>query len=372
MIHSTRTDPSTRRSRSRRDNDILDSQDKLTGAQKDSTRAILTALDKISESVVHLHAGKSKDQDSSNKAVENLSTMISNGRSETEDHFTDMNSMLSNIQQLLQERTRAETSFRASSNTAVPQFFRAELRRILLPMMEQHFMTLKSSCDMHHAKILEAINSMAQDQGHSLHEELMQDKGSSAPGATKRSLQSGSRDTAYAPLGHWVDDEEARLNTTMRHVSSSVDLLSSFRCQTWIVRWGIGVLYVKMSTTRTRREMGAESWAFGDSTSAWADYIYHISVTFQPTRTCISSKGMTLLTGSRSDQSYHSIISPQISTFAVVPDDSDAIKLVRENDIEGLQRLFRNGLTSPSDRRIDGTTLLHVSRHICVLSRVFD
>jgi len=44
----------------------------------------------------------------------------------------------------------------------------------------------------------------------------------------------------------------------------------------------------------------------------------------------------------------------------IVPDNALVFKLAEEGDIEGILELFREGLASPNDRELNGTTILHV------------
>lgn len=72
------------------------------------------------------------------------------------------------------------------------------------------------------------------------------------------------------------------------------------------------------------------------------------------------SGGMSLMAGSRSDQHGHYLMCPEISTFAIVPDDSKVFKLALDGDIQDLKRLFVAKLGSPTDRDGMGRTPLHV------------
>ena len=54
-------------------------------------------------------------------------------------------------------------------------------------------------------------------------------------------------------------------------------------------------------------------------------------------------------------------ISPEIRTFNVVPEGSEIIKYVRNNDLQGVQRLFDLGKASPSDVDPRGFSLLSAS-----------
>ena len=59
-------------------------------------------------------------------------------------------------------------------------------------------------------------------------------------------------------------------------------------------------------------------------------------------------------------------ITPQITPFNVVPDDSAIIQCVRKNDLRGIQTLFDLGAASARDVDSRGTSLLHVSTsHRC-------
>ena len=54
-------------------------------------------------------------------------------------------------------------------------------------------------------------------------------------------------------------------------------------------------------------------------------------------------------------------ISPHIETFTVVPSGSSIIRCIKENDLEGVQKLFAEGQASPLDVDPRGVSLLQVS-----------
>lgn len=58
-------------------------------------------------------------------------------------------------------------------------------------------------------------------------------------------------------------------------------------------------------------------------------------------------------------QGFH--ISPHITTFNIVPDESDIIQCAVQNDLRGVQRLFESRKASPQDVDSRGFSLLSVS-----------
>ena len=54
-------------------------------------------------------------------------------------------------------------------------------------------------------------------------------------------------------------------------------------------------------------------------------------------------------------------ISPHLRTFNVIPDDSEVIRCIEENDLDGLQTLFDKREASPTDVTSEGSSLLSVS-----------
>lgn len=54
------------------------------------------------------------------------------------------------------------------------------------------------------------------------------------------------------------------------------------------------------------------------------------------------------------------MVSPTLSSFAIVPDDSPVFKFAAEGDFHGLQSLFRDRLASPSDQTTNGQDIFQV------------
>ena len=129
----------------------------------------------------------------------------------------------------------------------------------------------------------------------------------------------------------------------------------------WTFRWKIGWLRVTISTTVTKRRESPD-YRIGGFFSPQKSY--QVTVQFIPAQSLIQLRGLELSVANRQDQRGYYQICPLLSTFAVVPDDAEVFRLVKDNNIEGIQNLFQRRLAAPSDRGENGLTLLMVPSHL--------
>lgn len=268
-----------------------------------------------------------------------------------------MQSLLSNSRPD-QERTLTYGFIQALSESALTSIVRAELKRVILPAVEESFSYNKSQLDLQMGRTQQAIDKMTQSLGHMLKDEPTSDRHPWTQVPAQTVFRSDWQEGEMRPGSRLDEHEIPRSGIPWPSKDCLGDQLSLWS-RTWTYRWSIGFLCVRIYTSRTRSKDGATSQAFGCSTSAWSEEVYHLSISFLPAHR-ILSKGMSLTTGSRSDQSGYYLMCPEITTFAIVPDDSEVFSLVNEGNIEGLKRLFVGKLASPTDRRRDGSTVLLV------------
>ena len=125
----------------------------------------------------------------------------------------------------------------------------------------------------------------------------------------------------------------------------------------WTFHWRIGKLRVIISTTVTKRRESPD-YRVGGFVSPQKSY--KVTVQFIPAQSLIQLRGVELSVANRQDQRGYYQICPLLSTFAVVPSDAEVFRLVKDNNIEGIQNLFQKRLAAPSDRNESGETLLMV------------
>ncbi len=343
---------------------VLSLRSDIMGGQKDST----TTLNKTTKTNATLLEGLSNAQrdglgvqTSINTAVENLNSRTFNFHAETTAQLTQMQSLLSELR-FDQERMQTDAWIQASSKSALIPIIRVELKRIVLPPMEQSLRDNKTHFDSQMDRTRQAIDKMTQSLGHMLNDEPTSDGHSWTRVPAQTRVQSVRHEEDLCPRPG-LDEFEVQLSDNFWPSKDCLGDQASFWSRTWTYRWSIGFFCVKISRSRTRSKGGATSQAFGPSTSAWSEEVYHLSITFQPVHRMLS-EGIFLMAGSRSDQHGYYLMCPEISTFAIVPDDSRVLKLARNGDIQGLKKLLAAKLGSPTDRDRRGRTPLHVGRHI--------
>ena len=286
-------------------------------------------------------------------AVGSISSSVLGSQVETSAQLKQVHSMLSD--RLDQGRTQIDGSIDAVTKSALIPIIRAELRRVVLPAVNHN----KSHVDLQMDRIRHAIDGIAQSLGHSLNDEITSRdhawRHTPAPSVSNSRRHDGTcPDTS-------LDKNKTPLSDYSRRSKDFPGDQPKLLNQTWTYtrKWGFGFLCVRIYASRVRRKEGAMSQAFGRSTSAWSEEVYHLSITFQPADR-ILSRGIRLALGSRYDSNEYYLRCPEVSGFAIIPIDSEVFALAREGDIQGLKRLFVENFASPTDRDERGHTILHV------------
>ncbi|KAM0799759.1 hypothetical protein BDR22DRAFT_279431 [Usnea florida] len=347
--------------------DFLNLRKDLMEGQKHFIVDLLSAA-KPNESLLEVTSNMQRDargiQTALSTAIGSISSSIVGPQVETSAQLKQLHSMLSD--RLDQGRMQIDGSIEAVTKSALIPIVRAELRRIVLPAVNHN----KSHVDLHMDRIRHSIDGIAHSLGHSLTGETTSRdnawRHTPAPSASKHRRHDGTcPDTS-------LDKNKTPLSDYSRRSKDFLGDQPKLWSQTWTYtrKWSIGFLCVKVSTSRVRREDGAMSQAFGRSTSAWSEEVYHLSITFQPADRMLS-RGIRLALGSRYDSNGYYLRCPEVSAFAIIPDHSEVFALAQKGDIQGLKRLFVENLASPTDRRNDGVTVLHMTMdrtasHICI------
>ena len=261
---------------------------------------------------------------------------------------------LNTMSQMLQSRT----ILTASTEDVLARLFRAELRRVIIPEVQQCFDKFKGSHDSQLEDIKKKIDEMANQLGSIVGGNQQHDA---------EPCQGSLPETTIAPT-HMPQDSTG-LATPLAPVTAVLGGSNSnyqnrprgphhqkWSCS-WTFRWKIGWLRVTISTTVTKRRESPD-YRVGGFVSPQKSY--QVTVQFIPAQSLIQLRGLELSVANRQDQRGYYQICPLLSTFAVVPDDAEVFRFVDENNIDGIQELFQRRLAAPSDRTIDGSTLLMV------------
>ena len=324
--------------------------------QKNLIVDLLSAA-KPNESLLEVTSNMQRDvrgiQNALGTAIGSTSSSFLGSQVETSAQLKQLHSMLSD--RLDQGRTQIDASIDAVTKSALIPIVRAELRRIVVPAVNHN----RSHVDMQMDKIRHTIDGIAQSLGHSLNDETTSRdrvwRPTPAPSASKPRRHDGTcPDTS-------LDKNKTPLSDYSRRSKDFSGDQPKLWNQTWTYtrKWSFGLLCVRIYASRVRREEGAMSPAFGRSTSAWLEEVYHLSITFQPADR-ILSRGIRLALGSRYDSNGYYLRCPEVSAFAIIPLHSEVFALARKGDVQGLKRLFVENLASPTDRDEKGTTILHV------------
>jgi hypothetical protein len=109
--------------------------------------------------------------------------------------------------------------------------------------------------------------------------------------------------------------------------------------------WTFGSLHMKF-TKWTKRSSGVKT-------------SFEIQVVFRPAQALLK-RGFHFTYFQQTDCRGYPVVSPTLSSFAIVPNDSPVFKFAAEGDLHGLQSLFRDRLASPSDQTTYGKDLFQV------------
>lgn len=258
------------------------------------------------------------------------------------------------MSQMLQSRT----ILTASTEDVLARIFRAELQRVIPPVVQQCFDKFKGSHDSQDEEIKKMIDEMANQLG------------SRAGGNQQHDVepcQGSLPETTIAPT--YIPQDSIGLATPLPPVTAVLGGSNSnyqnrprglhhqkWSCS-WTFHWKIGTLRVIISTTVTKRRESPDYRASGFFSPQKS---YRVTVQFIPAQSLIQLRGLELSVANRQDQRGYYQICPHLSTFAVVPHDAEVFRFVQTNNIEGIQDLFLRRLAAPSDRREGGMTPLMV------------
>ncbi len=336
----------------------------LKQSHADSTEQVLNALKPISwrlDEVVRNETSASMGQSSRTTSIEAL----------RETNLELQNSLGSKIDGLVSsvsgaafvgDSLRSETLLRSATNDALARIFRAELKQVVIPIVEEGLNSYKSASEAQITAVRESIDSMANELHQSLQGISKQDGNTTFqdPGPKKAGSQTNNqehpRDSATASFSIHQHPE------TRRATANDFDVGSDMRLwiRTWNFRWRVGTLQVTVSAFKKSRYYQTVSNAYQISHTNEPRMAYKVLITFIPTQTFWTFRGTSISCRNQRDHRGYLELCPMLSFFAVVPNNSDVLQFAGRGDLAGLRQLFRNRAGSPTDRDEDGGTSLHV------------
>ena len=263
---------------------------------------------------------------------------------------------------------RTNTFLQATLGDNMIRMVRAELRRVVIPSVEEYLDAYKSSHNTQLEGIRRDLDQIVSALGHLSVNELAAKKNKGNQESTTGLQNSEFQDDVFShqspPAENMNQSSQVfkRANLSDDHVVQSWS--HSWR-RTWIFRWRIGVLMVHITAFYCQSPVRQQGFqAFKHYRAPMTRYSYHVSIYFQPAPSLIIARGIFIRCKSQQDQRGFYEISPRLATFAIVPDDAEVFKCVENRDLAGLRILFETGLAAPTDRTDDSHSLLHVSEFI--------
>ncbi len=256
-------------------------------------------------------------------------------------------------------------TFQAPSTDVLRRLLRAELKRVVKPIVEGYLDSYKSSHDEQLEGIQRNLDQIVLDLGRSQQEEVTMKHNEGSQGSTKIIDDFDMQDDDSLPFestSENIDLVSGGAGPGALSHSSVAGSWSQSWSQRWIFRWRIGVLVVTVSTSYLRPRFRRRTCqAFKTLEPSSARYSYRVKIEFQPASRFLVTRGISVICESRQDQRGYYQISPMISTFATIPRNAKAFRCIEEDDISGLRYLFGARLAAPTDRNPDSFSLLHVS-----------
>ncbi|KAL9006273.1 MAG: hypothetical protein Q9188_000995 [Gyalolechia gomerana] len=294
-------------------------------------------------------------QEHLNTGLENLQELVSAGQNVTNDKLDAIGASLSQMR-VGGVQVRSSTVVQAPTEDVLARVFRAELRRVIMPTVEQCFQKFKANPDSQLAEIRRKIDEMTQQMGSNsggdVHDNFTPinstlQEVSSAPARNHQPLAELAPSCDLGSTAFGVPKWEKKSNS--RHINR-------WRLS-WTYRWTIGTLWVTISRTTTSRKISPE-YRLGEIPCPRK--AYRVTIEFLPAPLLIQLRGLTLSVTNTQNQRGYNQICPLISTFAVVSMFAEVMRFARRNDVKGIQSLFERRLAAPSDRDEYGLTPLMV------------
>ncbi|KAL8884191.1 MAG: hypothetical protein Q9215_007709 [Flavoplaca cf. flavocitrina] len=322
------------RSNSRFHNDYVQ---RLEGNYRQHEDTTKTFRDQVISGNAGLHAD-----------LTNLTHTVSTGQSTLNTKLEDISTTLSRVS-VQNNHLVSSTTVTAPLEGLLAPIVRAELRRVIIPTVQQCFEKYRASSDRQLDDIRKTIDEMVQQFSSGSSDDRISSSLSSTPGRSQSHFHQDSVD-----LINPCDLPTSTFGVS-QHQNQPKSRLYKRWNYSWSFHWTIGTLYVTISTSVTKRSKSPD---YSISGFVPPQKACRVSVTFTPAICLNQFRGLQLSVANTRDQRGFYQICPFLSTFAVVPKDAEVMLCARSNNVEGLQSLFQRGLAAPSDRDDDGRTPL--------------
>ena len=267
--------------------------------------------------------------------------------------------------QVDERASKSHSTFQTASIELLTRIVRAELRRVVPPVVEEYLDPYKSNENAQLEGIRKGLDQIVSELGHlSAKEAACNHERDQKPGSGSSSPE--LRNDAFVPRHDSLLEGTGKMsdvltNREQRNDSDGPKWTLMWR-RNWSFCWPIGVLTVYISASRCRSP--AEFRAFTDYNGS-TRYSYSVSIDFRPSLSTILARGISVKYKSQQGHRGFYERCPMLTTFAIVPKNAEVFRCVRDGDIEDLKALFAAGLGAPTDRTDKMNSLLHVSGSSC-------
>ena len=260
---------------------------------------------------------------------------------------------------------RSITTLQASTSDTFTKILRAELKRVVQPTVEEYLDSYKSNHEVQLEGIRRNLDQIILDLGHSSQDADVPNHTKGFEDSAMSAEESDTQDNDGLPRESTTENTDLIYNGVGLGTLSddgAVGVWGQSWTRSWVFNWRIGVLTVTISASFSRSQhRRRDCQAFKIRKPSSTRHTYRVSLDFQPAPSLWVRRGISMVCESQQDQRGYYQICPMLSTFAIVPLESEVFVCVYERDIQGLQVLFGAGLAAPTDRAPESWSVLHVS-----------
>ena len=358
---STKYNP-VRRSSNARHHDIFRVETNLRQSHANSTEQVLDALKPISrrlDSIAQNEASTSMGRTSMSTAVEALRESNLELQNSLGGRIDGLVSSVSRAA-LLGDSIRSESLFGPAAGDLLARIFRTQLKEVVIPIVEDSLNSYKSASEAQIVAIRESIDSMANEFHQSMQGVCGQDRNTAFHDSGPENAESWTNNRDHLQGSAAGSFSIRQYPKTFRgNNSSTFDSEKRLWIRHWCFRWRVGILQVTVSAFKIDRHYQTVSNAYQIKTTE-PRMAYRVLITFIPKQSFLTLRGTSISCWSQRDQRGYLELCPMLSSFAVIPGDSDVFVMSIKGDVDGLRQLFLNRAGSPADRNEIGWTPLYV------------
>ena len=270
--------------------------------------------------------------------------------------------------QLSPEQSLSTTSaYNVGSEETLGRVFRAELRRVLIPALDQSLGSFSGKdAVLRDVRRTDDLVSGKMSEAVMFQKPAACEKGQTQPplatlactksiGASKSTSSSGASTPGHTATPESDPDPFKPLDQSLRR-RAPVKLLD----RTWRIRCRIGYLVTRFQRFRRRDDILGHNPFF------------RISAMFYPPSRFMTLPGLSAYFTDEPDQRGHYQLCPLLTTFPIISSDAPVFQSITSDNVEAVRNLFVAGLASPRDQDGEGMSLLIVCFYMSLCQIVFD